>query len=404
MAGRTGAARAVGLGLMLAAAACGRGDGRGDGGRKVRVPVTAVEAAAPTRGVVRSEIVVSANVEAAASADLTAPAAGMVVRVLADVGDTVGRGAVLAQLDRRVASAGLASGGLRVQQLARQLAEELSLLAAGASTETAVRELRNQLETARASLREAEVNASMLKIVAPFTGVIAARDLQVGEAAGGGARAFQLVDTRHLRVVARLPERDLARIASGQSARLSPAYEPERVVEARVSEVAPVVDAATGTFQVRIDLPPDGGGLKHGQYVHVRLELERHEDARLVPRDAVLTDNGKPVVFVVQPAPDEAPEASDEDEREPSAGWWPWDAGEGPGDATTEDEEQGPAFIARRVPVELGLRDASFAEILAGIEDDATVVTVGQGTLKDGARVRVLDAAPAVPTPEGTPP
>ena len=385
-------------------AGCGGEDGARSGGRSQRVPVTAVEASPPTRGIVRSEIVVSANVEAAAVADLTAPAAGMVVRVLADVGDVVSRGAVLAELDRRVASAGLASGSLRVDQLSRQLSDEQALLAAGASTETAVRDLANQLQTARASLREAQVNASLLRIVAPFSGVIAARDLAVGEAAGGGARAFQLVDTRSLRVVARLPERDLSRIAQGQAARLSPAYETDRVVEARVAEVAPVVDASTGTFQVRIDLPPDGGGLRHGQYVHVRLELERHEDARLVPRDAVLTDNGKPVVFLVEPAPPEDSDAS-EDVPAASGGWWSWgsaDAGDAPQDE--EDEAQGPVWVARRVPVQLGLRDEAVAEIVEGITDDAVVVTVGQGTLKDGARVRLLGAVvPATASPDGSP-
>jgi multidrug efflux pump subunit AcrA (membrane-fusion protein) len=307
-----------------------------------------------------------------------------------------------------------------VRQLEAQLAELEALAAQGAVSAREVRDLGFQLETARASLAETGASARQTRLVAPFDGVVAVRDVRVGEPAGAGKRAFQIVDLSTLRVTASLPERDVQRVAVGQRATLVAAYDDKLTAGATVSRVSPVVDANSGTFQVMLTLDA-GAPLRPGQYVSVRLEVDRHAGVLVVPRGALVYDNGRPGLYRVRPAPPEAADEEGKDEKdgaeegdEAGGGWFAgWFGGGEEPEADDDDapapEDEGPAEVAERVDVGVGLADALTAEILSGVSEGDRIVVVGQATLKDGARVRepkpaAPAAAPPAPPAEGATP
>lgn len=410
--------RSVWLGLVLVVAACRGGEGGDPGGeedKKDDAPkesVTVVETADVARGDVVDALVASATLEAAASADLTPAASGIVVRVTHDVGDQVEKGELLALIDNKPIDAGVSRARTQVAQLEARLAELKTLAEQGAVSAREVEDIEWQLRTAKDSLRESTATADQSRLLAPFSGVLAMRDIRVGEAAGAGKRAFQVVDLSSLRVVASLPERDVARVHLGQPAKLTAAYDDKLSAMAKVTRLSPVIDPATGTFQVTLTLDPGETLLRPGQYVSVALEVDRRAQVLVVSREAILYDNGRPVVFRVKDAPPEEPKAEEEEAKPEDAGWMAklsaMFAGEPEEEVKPEEEakpeDTGPRLVAERVPVKLGLVDAKTAEITEGLGEGDKIVVVGQANLKDGARVRPpkpaepAAAAPAAPT------
>jgi membrane fusion protein (multidrug efflux system) len=335
-------------------------------------------------GGVADVLLASAVVEAERSADLAPAATGTVVRVEKDVGDAVRRGDVLAVFENASLDASAEVTASEAGAVEARVAELERLFAQGAVSARELDDLRQQLVTARIRAREASRTVGETRIVAPFEGLVAARDVRVGELVSSARRAFQVVDVRDLRVRARLPERDVARVRLGQPARLTASYDASLTATATVARVAPVVDASSGTFEVLLAIDPGQKALRPGQYVSVELEVARRDDVVVVPRDSIVWDHGQPVVFRVEPAPPEPASSSD---GAAAAG-----ASEG-GSGTVADA--GPKLVARRVELSLGLLDARVAEVTAGVAAGDRIVTIGQMSLKDGVRVREPSPAAA---------
>lgn len=365
--------------------ACG---GQDEERRDRPVAVTVVEATPVARGGVADVLLASAVVEAERIADLAPVATGTVVRVEKDVGDPVRRGDVLAVFENASLDASAEVTASEAGAVEARVAELERLFSQGAVSARELDDLRQQLVTARIRAREASRTVGETRIVAPFDGLVAARDVRVGELVSSARRAFQVVDVRALRVRARLPERDVARVRLGQPARLTASYDASLTATATVARVAPVVDASSGTFEVLLAVDPGQKALRPGQYVSVELEVARRDDVVVVPRDAIVWDHGQPVVFRVEPAPPEPAAASE-------------GAGAAPEAAPAEAADSGPKLVARRVELSLGLLDARVAEVVSGVAAGDRIVTIGQMSLKDGVRVR--EPSPAAAADPATP-
>jgi membrane fusion protein (multidrug efflux system) len=377
---------------LFLAIACGGDEpapAEGDGGDEHAPPdpITVVEMTEVVRGSVADEIGASAVVESEAHADLVPEAIGVVVEIRADEGDVVEAGAVLAVLDNVSLDTSAAQAHEEVARLEAQVEAARGLHANGAISNKELEDLEFQLRRARLSANEASKTFGQTRITAPFAGVIAQRHVSVGELATSGSPAFELVDPARLRVVASLPERDLGRVSVSQTARLTAAYDDTRWATGHVVRIAPVVDPTSGTFRVTVAL--DGKGeLRPGQFVSVKLEVDRHDGVLVVPKDAVVWEDGTPVVYRVVPAKEG--EKTDEAEEE-EAGWFSWLGGDDEDEKNDEPDDAGPKLAAARTPVTLGLVDDEHAEIATGLAEHDSVITVGQSHLRDGARVRAAD-------------
>ncbi len=309
-------------------------------------PVTVVQVQPVERGTVVEQIATTAVVEAERAADLVPVAAGTVIGIYADEGDPVRRGELLAELESVSLRAGVERTRAEVRRLEQRLGELERLHARGAVASREVEDLRHRLRVARIDAREAAHNGGKTRIVAPFDGVVARRDVRIGELAEG-KRAFQVVDLDALLVRVELPERDLGRVEPGQPVVLRSAYDPELEGRGVVERLAPVVDPVTGTFRVTVEVV-ERRALRPGQFVNVQIGVDAREDVLVVPRRALLWEAGRAHVFVM-------------------------------------DGEEG---VARRRAVEIGMMDEERAEVLAGLEEGEAVVVLGQSHLRDGARIR----------------
>ena len=98
------------------------------------------------------------------------------------------------------------------------------------------------------------------------------------------------------------------------------AYDDELQVDGAISRISPVVDPTTGTVKVTVDVAADQTVIRPGQYVKVRIEVDRHTDVLTIPRRALVWDDGEPIAWKVieakPPEPSEDDEERDEDDDE----------------------------------------------------------------------------------------
>jgi membrane fusion protein, multidrug efflux system len=419
-------ARPWAVAFLSIAVACGGGPGGGgpgkggpdgdDGERAAPGPERRllIEAQSVENGAVADHLITSGTLESEAQADITPETTGVVSRILVEEGDTIRKGQLLAVIRNPSLDAGAERAQLELSKAKAAVAEAERLHSGGAISDRELRDAQDALAIAQTTAREAASSAGFTRIESPIAGTLAVRDLRIGEVAGGAGRAFQVVDLARLRVVVQLPERDLPRIRQGQTAMLTGAYDDEARAEGRIERVSPVVDAQSGTVRVTISVDPDQTALRPGQFVKVRVEVDRHDDVLTIPRRALVYQDGEPIAWVV--AVGEPPEEDDEDKGEEGEG----EEDEGPGlleqlfggdEDGGEDGEDGedaepdkdpwegiPRRVAKKARLEVGFTDPDQVEVISGLELGDVVVTVGNASLREDALLRLPDDP--MPEPE----
>lgn len=177
-----------------------------------------------------------------------------------------------------------------------------------ASTSAAVERLNAQslLSEARvkaSALRTAQQRLNDTQIIAPperpLKYRVAARNVSVGEVVAEGQPLYRLVATDRVKFRGLVPERYAQQIVAGAWAQLTVDAFP-KPFGAKVSRVAPAVDVATRSFEVEIQADNPEGRLKPGSFLRARILIGTQADARFVPESAVTQFAGVQRVFSVK--------------------------------------------------------------------------------------------------------
>ncbi|HZX78088.1 efflux RND transporter periplasmic adaptor subunit [Lysobacter sp.] len=335
----------------LLLAACGGSNGPGEAqaksGEKKGPDAVPVEVAKASRRAVAASYTGTAPLEPVAESQVVAKTSGVALNVMVEEGQAVRAGQTLVRLDSARSELQAAQTGAAMRKLeanynrARQMAEQ-KLLSANDNDQ-----LRYDLENARAANRLANLELSYANVEAPISGVIASRSIKTGNFVQINTPIFRIVDTSRLEATLNVPERELATLKAGLPVLMQVDALPGKTFTGTVDRVAPVVDSGSGTFRVVCAFKGDGV-LQPGMFGRIKIDYDQRADALVVPRVALLEDDGDPAVFVVT------------------------------GDKT------------KRVPVKLGYVDGSWAEIREGVKEGEQVVVAGKTALRDGTVVQVL--------------
>jgi len=154
---------------------------------------------------------------------------------------------------------------------------------------------------AEAAVASAKARLEDARIVAPTAGTIVACDVDVGDVVTAGKVLISLVAEAPAELVLFPDEGNLRSLHLGQAARVSADAYPAEVFDAKVSYIAPAVDAARGTVEVRLSVARAPAYLKPEMTVSVDVALGVHKGALAVPVDAVRDAVGsRPSVLVVE--------------------------------------------------------------------------------------------------------
>jgi RND family efflux transporter MFP subunit len=303
----------IGILFLLGLAGC---DGS-PGAPKAQAPAEAQLAAAVVeKRDVEIAYTAEAVVEAVRQSTVAAQIAGRIVELRFDVGDYVKKGEVIARIDERAASQALAASEAQVRQAeaalrnARaELERARALVAQKFLSQAALDRAEAEYKAAQARVSallagagQAQTERSFATIAAPYSGVVSARHVEVGEMATPGKPLMTGFDPGTLRVTATVPQAQVTAIQSGARARIE-VPSTGKWVDATQLTVIPQADPRTHTTQVRLGLPADVRGIYPGIYARAHFVTGR-ASALLVPRAAVLQRSEVTAVYVL---PDSGP-------------------------------------------------------------------------------------------------
>ncbi len=252
-----------------------------------------------------------AVVEAVRQSTVSAQVSGRIVDIRFDVGDRVEKGSVILRIDERAASQAVAASEAQVREAEaalvnaraqyertkQLLAQKFVSQAALDKAEADFKAAESRMKATLAGAGAAETEKSFTTIVAPYSGVVSARHVQLGEMAAPGKALLTGFDPSSLRVVATVPSAQVPAIQGGAKARIEvPSL--GRWVEVKSITVVPSADPRTHTTQVRLDLPADAKGLLPGVFARAHFVTGR-APRLMVPRDAVLRRSEVTAVYVV---------------------------------------------------------------------------------------------------------
>ncbi|HXF65456.1 MAG TPA: efflux RND transporter periplasmic adaptor subunit [Burkholderiales bacterium] len=252
-----------------------------------------------------------AVIEAVRQSTVAAQIAGRIVDIRFDVGDYVKKGEVIVRIDERAATQAVAASEAQVREAeaaarnarlnyerSRQLFERKFISQAALDkAEADHKQAEARLAAVLAGAGAAATERSFATVVAPYSGVVSARHVELGEMAVPGKPLMTGFDPSSLRAVANVPQSQVPAIQTSGRARVEiPSL--GRWIEARAITVVPAADPRTHTTRVRLELPEDVRGVYPGVFARAHFTVGRVERL-LVPREAVFRRSELTAVYVL---------------------------------------------------------------------------------------------------------
>jgi len=343
-----------------------------------------VEVASASHQSVTANYSGTATLEAIGDAQVVAKTTGIVLKILVEEGMQVQKGQILATLDDDATRNKLAQASATLKKAQAAYDKSEKGIALKITPRADYDRDMYDLETQRAVLAGAALDLSYTRIVAPIAGVIAKRSIKLGNLVQTNQNLFQIVDLDPLQAVLNVPERDLDTLKAGQHVQMRVDALSNKSFDGTIARIAPVVDAASGTFRATCEFRDSTRTLKPGMFGRIEVAYDQRHDALVVPRAAIVEEDGESSVFVIEPAP-----------AKPSA---PIASKGKPGEAVAAENAKPatPTFIAKRRLVKTGYAEGDRIEIRDGVQEGERVITIGRNAVRDGTEVQILDDKPAL--------
>lgn len=309
----------------------------------------------------------TSTIEAWQKITLTPDVGGKIARILVNEGDRVAKGQVLAELDveaitlqLRQAEAGLAVAQANYNNAQTNLERMDRLSKENAVSAQQYEQVKLGYDSAKAQLEQAQaavnlaqhsLDVSILK--APFSGVIASRNAEVGDvinpmmggfSPGSAGGVLTLVDFSRVKIRVDVSGADIGRIQKGQTAILRVPTLPGQEFHGTVQVVNLAADPQTKKFGIEVRMENPDQVLRPGTFGEIIIEVQSHENALAVPQKAILENK---YVFIVQDGK------------------------------------------AAKKEITLGLQNTTLVEVSGGVAEGDLVIAEGNFGLEDGAPIEV---------------
>jgi RND family efflux transporter MFP subunit len=209
------------------------------------------------------------------------------------------------------------------------------------------REFQHRISELEAEIAQNKLDISRAQIRAPFDGFITQRTINIGQRVRALEPIFNLGSFSPLFADVHISERDARAVQAKQTAAIRLGSDDNVSVQGRVERISPVVDQSSGTVKVTIALEPKHG-FRPGAFVRVEIRTDTRVNAVLIPKRAIIEEDGQNYVYLAA------------------------------GDR------------ANRTKVTLGYQSEGLVEVRQGVNQGERVVVAGHGALKEGARIKVV--------------
>src|SRR6266852_6025179 len=225
--------------------------------------------------------------------------------------------------------------------------------------ESQVRLAQAQVETYRAALTLARTNLANTRLLAPFAGYVAQRNLDQGAAVSAQSSGttntsvgiIVLQDIKSVKIQLEVPERDIGRVKVGGDVRVTADPYKGEAFAGSIARVVHNLDPRSRTMGVEVEIPNPDARLKPGMFARVEAVVEVRKGVLSVPMETLRVGEGPPLVMVVRNG------------------------------------------VVEPVPVQLGAADATGIEIVKGLAEHDQVILQGKDLVRQGQKVRTTPAA-----------
>jgi len=317
---------------------------------------------------ISEKLVFTGVIEAWQTMNVMPEVGGRIAKIYVDEGQRVQKGQLLAELDTRAtrlqmeqAEAGVAVAQANYNDAQKNMERMERLIKENAVSEQQYEKIKLAFESAEAQLDQAQAALNLAKynldvsiMEAPFSGVVASKNAEVGDVINPMMGGFSptsgvvtLMDFSRVKIEVDVSQQDVVRIDKGQPAFMLVSALPGRTFPGRVSVVNLTADPSTKKFHVEVTAENPDLFLRPNTFGEITIEVSSHEDALVVPQNAILEDR---YVFVVN-----------------------------------EDN------TVKRQEVSIGIENTDMVEILSGIQLGDRVVVEGSYGLDDGAKIEIKE-------------
>jgi membrane fusion protein (multidrug efflux system) len=318
-----------------------------------------VKVATPTRGDIHRFVTLPGTIKANQQATLYAKVAGYLTSLTVDKGDAVKAGEALGELEvpELLAERVKHEAELKVAEIELKRVTEAQRKAPDLVVPQTVDEARGRFEIAKAMLERTDTLLRYAKLTAPFAGVVIARHVDPGAfipsatsgSAANSAAVITIADFSTVRAQVPVPAAEASRVKTGQPVRI--AIEGiAKPFEGKVSRHSHALDDTTQTLLVEADLPNPDGALRPGMFATIKVGVELHTNALLIPAEALVMEKANAFVFLS-------------------------DGGK-----------------AKKTAIKAGFNDGAKVEVLDGLKGGESMILVGKLTLADGAAINATEA------------
>lgn len=337
----------------------------------------------PIRKDMFETIKASGNLEAINKVEVISQIPGIIESCVVREGDEVKKGEVLAKLDDdeltlnyRQAQTTLTQALVNKENLAQTLKRNEELYKEQLISEQQIEQIRaqyalaeSQVKSAKVALDMARLNLSRALIRAPMSGKVAMKNCEINQRVTGADILFRIVDLGKLEVKIYVTEEDVHRIEKEKrpvkltfDALRSGQY--DKVYEGKVTFISPVVNPDSGTVEVKIEVANPERILTEGMFARVVVETALHQNALVIPKQALMGEEGRYEVFI----------------------------------AVKNDDKD--TITAHRVDIKTGISDDTYIEIISEkIDENSLVIVEGQNLLSEADFVVFASPMESVPEP-----
>ncbi len=335
--------------ILLITTSCSQQQAQGG----FQMPPMPVETATVTQSTVTDPFEAVGTIEAEDAITVVSEIDATVISLPFREGEAIAKGGLIAQLDDTQLRAEETRAEAILNQRKVSYDRIKNITDEGLGTAQGLDDAAAALKVAEADLTWIRARLQKTRIVAPFAGVLGARQVSSGAFVRAGSPITELAQVARLRINFSAPERYYSSLQRGAAVKVSTTAYPGYELTGRVDVIEPVVDQATRRTKIvaRIDNP--GGKFRPGMSANVTVVLGERENALVIPSEAVFVEGNQALVFAIQ------------------------------ADSTVA-----------RTPVELGTRLRDKVEVLNGLTVGTMVVRAGHQKLFPGAKVMPTSAAP----------
>lgn len=287
--------------------------------------------------------------EACREVTVASESEGKIVQINFKLGDYISQGAVLACVDDTYKRLALENAQIAYNKYKEDHERYKTLREGDAVSETQLRDMRVAFENSAIQLENVKKQLNDTRIVAPFSGYITSKSIELGTYVRSGVAIAEIADISQLKVILSVSENNVYTLCQGQEVNVSTPVYPNDKFTGKISNISQKGDNSH-TYPVEVLIANSKEHpIKAGTYVNVRIEQGESAPTLMIPRDAIVSSVKDPSVYLI--------------------------------DGET----------AKLIKITTGRDFQSNIEVTNGLKEGDKVVTNGQINLMDGAQIKLID-------------